>query len=186
MKLMLASLLIAGSSAASAAPSLGLPVASISQVSAIREAYSESAACPWGFVHRGIDLFPAGSMVATAAESGKVAFVQVGKNGADWRVNVMIEHAPDYSIEYAFEPFSSADSDRDAQLAAILVKPGQTVGRGAAIGRLIAVGSAAHIHFSARKAFVDYCPAPSFTPPVRNELLAKLRQTWPGAELCYP
>ena len=173
-----------------AGPSIGLPVASMEDVLEIRDAFSLSAASPWGFEHHGIDFTPnppTGTLMpVTAAEAGKVLFVDATLDGGHWRINVGIHHPPGFRTEYVLEPFSGSEADRDAQLALIAVAAGETVGRGKLIGRLRRVNHDSHLHFGIRRDNVDICPAPNFIPSARNQILEKLRVMYPGAELCYP
>ena len=173
-----------------AGPSIGLPVASMQDVSEIRDAFSLSPASPWGFEHHGIDFTPNPQtetlMPVVAAEAGKVLFVEATLDGGRWRVNVGIHHPPGFRTEYVFEPFTGSDADRDAQLAQISIGVGEIVGRGRLIGRLRRVNNDSHMHFGIRKDNVDVCPAQYFIPAARSQILEKLRLMYPGAELCYP
>lgn len=116
------------------------PYVNEADIVSINEAYSETATCPWGFVHQGIDFFPQlGSLHDfQTVSSGVVDDVNLWLNPGNnfWQVNVRIQYNNTISVEYAFEPMSSLQADGQTQLANILVAAGDTVSSGQLIGRL--------------------------------------------------
>lgn len=157
-------------------------------MSSINEAFSSTASAPWGFVHDGIDFSPNGNLKPfQAVSSGVVEVVMLMQNNisSNWQVNVRIKYNSTYSVEYAFEPFSAAQSDGNTQLANILVSVGQNVAQGDVIGNLYTVGSGAHVHFGLYKSGAAICPEPYFTPEARTSILNLLYVVWPNANMCY-
>ncbi len=191
-----------GAASSWAAPkALSLPVTSLADISAIREAFSASTACPWGFVHNGIDFMPnppVGSTVAyVAAVDGKVAAVTPRQNNitGNWQVNVDIDvqggdsgPGAELGLTYVFETFSQAEADRDRQVSLLAVAPGRHLKRGDLVGRLWAANSGAHVHFGVLSGSppAAVCPRPYFEAPARVAIVSKLDETWPGAAICYP
>lgn len=168
------------------------PYVNQADIDAINEAYSESTACPWGFVHDGVDFFPPlGSLCEFQAVSdGVVQDVNLWVNPGNsfWQVNVSIKYNNSFSVEYGFEPMSSSESDGQTQLANILVVAGDAVVAGQVIGRLHAAMNGAHVHFSLRENNQSACPEPYFTPDAQASIMALLQNTYPSEpnlQMCY-
>lgn len=102
-----------------------------------------------------------------------------------WQVNIIIRYDSMYSVEYAFEPFSSDETDGEIQLANIVVTEGQTVLQGDIIGYLYKIGDGAHVHFGMHKNGEFACPEPYFMQKARDSILNILHQIWPYAKMCY-
>ena len=158
----------------------------------INEAYSETAACPWGFVHQGVDFFPALNSLHEfqAVANGVVEDIALWENAGNgfWQVNVRIRYNNSFVVEYAFEPMSSAQADGQTQLANILVAEQQSVIAGQLIGRLHAVSNGAHVHFSLLENGQFICPEPYFTPAARISIMTILQNTFPAEpnlQMCY-
>lgn len=169
-------------------PTMVTPYQYQSEMSSINEAYSETASCPWGFVHLGIDFFPRGDLAGfRAASAGIISRVEKFHNSGNglWQVNLDLTINSKYRLGYAFEPFSSLEAQADTQLMNIMVNVGQTVAQGQALGRLLARGGGAHVHFSLYRNGTNVCPESYFTPEARDSILALLHRSYPGAFLCY-
>jgi len=167
--------------------SMMTPYVNAADIVAVREAFSTTTSAPWSFAHDGIDFFPATGTLKSfqAASAGTISRVDQVQNGSNWQVNVGIQYNATFSLEYVFEPFSTSRADGDAQRADILVSNGQTVSQGQVIGRLHTVGSGAHVHFGLRRNGAAICPEPYFTADARQSVLALVRMTYPGSNMCY-
>ncbi len=164
------------------------PYVNESDMVSINEAFSSNDSAPWGFAHNGIDFFPNGnSKPFQAVSSGVVEDVKLWQNdkSLNWQVNVSIKYNGTYSVEYAFEPFSTAQSDGDTQRANILVSAGQNILQGDIIGNLYTVGSGAHVHFGLYKNGVAICPEPYLTPTSKDSILNLIHKDHPDWNMCY-
>lgn len=169
-------------------PILVTPYAHQTEMSSINEAYSETTACPWGFVHKGIDFFPVGDLATfRAASAGTISRLEKFYNSGNglWQVNLDLKINSMYRLGYAFEPFSSIEAQADTQMASMSVSVGQTVTQGQTLGRLLVRGGGAHVHFGLYRDNADICPESFFTPEARDSILSILHRTFPGAFLCY-
>lgn len=177
-----------GGTADTTRPTLVTPYQNYSEMNVINEAYSETTACPWGFVHKGIDFFPVGDLAAfQAASAGTIERLEKLHNTGSgiWQVNLDLRINSMYRLGYAFEPFSTLEAHADTQMANMSVSVGQTVSQGQALGRLLVRGGGAHVHFGLYRNNTDACPESYFTPEARDSILSILHRTFPGAFLCY-
>jgi murein DD-endopeptidase MepM/ murein hydrolase activator NlpD len=177
-----------GGTADTTRPTLVTPYAYQSEMNVINEAYSETTACPWGFVHLGIDFFPVGDLATfRAASAGTIERLERYHNpvSGTWQVNLDLRINSMYRLGYAFEPFSTNEAHADTQMANISVVQGQSVIQGQVLGRLLARGGGAHVHFSLYRDGTNVCPESYFTLEARDSILAILHRTFPGAFLCY-
>ncbi|MBI4667849.1 MAG: M23 family metallopeptidase [Elusimicrobia bacterium] len=169
-------------------PQLGRPYQNAGDVT-IARGYSNTASAPWGAAHHGLDfLVSTGTRhVFLAAEEGWVTEIKKFANEitGNWQVNVKIQFNKNFSMRYAFEPFTANSADADAQIANLNISKGQKVLKGESIGRLVAVGSGTHVDFGFKKKDSDVCPSGYFAPDVLNEITTSLRTVYPGANLCY-
>jgi hypothetical protein len=151
--------------------------------------FSSSDNCPWGYEHRGFDFFATGDLKPFQAVcSGVVDSVELWVNPGNsyWQVNVIISFNPTYVVVYAFEPFSSTQSDGQIQLANILVSEGDTVSQGDIIGYLYRKHEEyAHVDFGLVKEGDRICPEPYFTPEARDSMLRLIHKEEPGWDMCY-
>ncbi len=177
-----------GGTADTTRPVLTTPYQNHSEMDVINEAYSETAACPWGFVHKGIDFFPNVDLATyQAACAGTIERLEKFHNsaGGTWQVNLSLRINSMYRLGYAFEPFSATEAHADTQMANMAVSLGQAVSQGQALGRLLVRGGGAHVHFGLYRSDVDACPEGYFTIEARDSILSILHRTFPGAALCY-
>lgn len=177
-----------GGTADTTRPVMVTPYSYQTEMNVINEAYSETTACPWGFVHKGIDFFPVGDLATfRAAAAGTIERLEKHHNtvGGNWQVNLDLRINSMYRLGYAFEPFSTLEAHSDTQMINMSVSVGQTVGQGQVLGRLLKRGGGAHVHFGLYRNNVDACPESYFTPEARDSILSILHRTFPGAFLCY-
>ena len=162
------------------------PFCDTNDVASVNEAFSSTAAAPWGFAHSGIDFFPTTSLKPfRAVAAGTVREFRLWQNGTNWQVNVGIEFNGTYTVGYSFEPFSGVRADGETQLANMRVTMGQKVQQGDTIGYLYVAGGAAHVDFGLIKNNERICPEPYFAPQSREAVLVVIRKTFPGAQMCY-
>jgi len=157
-------------------------------MASIHEAFSSTSSAPWGFEHNGVDFFPAGNNKPfQAVASGTVEAVRLWQNdrSSNWQVNVMIKVNPTYSVEYAFEPFSTSQTDGNTQLANISVSMGQIVAQGTVIGNLFTVAPAAHVHFTLLQNSISICPENYFTTSAKDSVLRLIHKDHPTWNMCY-
>jgi len=165
------------------------PYVNEADIDSINEAYSESNACPWGFAHNGIDFFPpVGSLHEFQAVcDGIVQDVNLWDNNGKWQVNVDIKYNNTFTVNYAFEPQSTAETDGQTQRLNILVATGDAVTSGQLIGRLHAAMNGAHVHFHLNENGQFICPEPYFTPDAQASIMTLLQNTFgTGVQMCYP
>jgi len=151
--------------------------------------FSSSNNSPLGRVHDGIDFHATGNLTPFQAVcSGVVDSVELWLNPGNsyWQVNVIVIFNFIYSVQYAFEPFSSNQSDGETQLANILVSEGQTVSQGDIIGYLYTAHEEyAHVDFGLLKDWVRICPEPYFTSVARDSVLRLIHKDQPEWNMCY-
>lgn len=164
------------------------PYKNSDDMSGIHRTFSADASAPWGVAHNGLDFFPSGDLKPFQAVcSGVIEEVRLWKNPvvSTWQVNVRIKYNKTYSVEYAFEPFSTDSLDGETQLRNIFVSRGQAVSPGSIIGNLHIAGSAAHVHFTLMKNWEGICPEPYFTREAKESILNLIRRDHPDWNICY-
>ena len=177
-----------GNTSPSADISLTTPYVNASDIASINEAFSSSATAPWGFEHNGIDFSPSGSLKPfQTVSSGVVEEVRLWQNNisSNWQVNIRIKFNSTYSVEYAFEPFSTVQSDGQTQRDNILVSVGEILSQARIIGNLYTAGSGAHVHFGLIKNGVAVCPEPYFSAAARDSILNLIHKDHPAWNMCY-
>jgi hypothetical protein len=177
-----------GGTADTTRPVMMTPYQHQSEMNVINEAYSETTACPWGFIHKGIDFFPAGDLATfRAVNSGTIDKLEKFYNSGNgyWQVNLDLRFNSMYRTGYAFEPMSASPAHADTQMLNMSVSVGQTVVQGQVLGRLLVRGGGAHVHFGLYRNNADICPESFFTAEARDSILSILHRTFPGAALCY-
>lgn len=159
----------------------------------ISRVFCQSGNCPWvppDAVHDGIDIAPVGDLVPfQSGVDGVVTWIDEYFNPGNgyWQINVLIEygHERTYRLNYAFEPMSADVAVKDQQLAEIVVQEGQQVAAGQPIGRLVAAGADAHVHWGFIERWQQVCPDPFLAAGARADLLAKIHENHPGWNICY-
>jgi murein DD-endopeptidase MepM/ murein hydrolase activator NlpD len=168
------------------------PYADQSQMAGLWWPFCDSGSCPWSpptQTHDGIDFTPNQDLaVFQAVAPGVVTYVDPYFNTGNgfWQVNVTVEYAHDniHGLNYAFEPISASEADRDAQLANIDVVVGQVVAPGDVIGRLVQAHPNAHLHFGLFRNWNQVCPETVMSDEVRNELTDLIQRDNPGWNIC--
>lgn len=95
--------------------------------------------------HNGIDFITNRDLVPfRSMTEATVTAVEVLANGPNEQVSVRVDAGGGYTIVYGFEPM--APSTGQQQLAQIDVRLGDHLQPGSSLGRLVKVGSAAHLH----------------------------------------
>ena len=168
------------------------PYVTESDINVINEAYSETTASPWGFVHQGIDFFAqAGGLTDfQAVANGVVQRVELWQNtdNNNWQVNIAIKYNNSFTYEYGFEPMSALQADGQTQLDNILVAVGDSVNSGQLIGRLHSPLGGSHVHFSLFQNLLFTCPEPYFTTAAQISIMNILHNTFPSIpdiKMCY-
>ena len=157
---------------------------------AFNEGYSESAACPWGFAHNGLDFFLLNDSKVIAAAPGFVEEI-------DWRdygegvenrfhVSIQIRFNKDIVLGYNFEPWTQLSTDKDKQLAMFTIQEGDWVELGQEIARFLYVGVGAHIHFDVNLNNEQTCPQPFFSTAGYNEMMEMIHSFHFDWYMCYP
>jgi hypothetical protein len=166
----------------------------------VRQGFSTSTNCPWGFEHDGVDFQPVSNMAPFRAVcDGTVTELCLRHEpefdegeGGMWDVYVEIRYDETWALTYNFEPKTTNMADGIAQLTNITASLLQEVSQGDVIGYLYAADESAHVHFSVLKngyAFhngVVACPKPFFTPGARESILNLVTNRFPDAtDFCY-
>ncbi len=165
---------------------LTLPFEGLSDMGPITQAYSETASCPWGCIHNGIDFSPSVNLKPfVSAASGTVTSILLFQDGANWVVDVGLLHNTEKLSGYSFEPMSSSMLDGSNQLANIVVTGSQTVAQGEIIGYLCAPSNGAHVHYQFMTNGVAANPKPFFSNAAVTSILYLVNLQWPGADMSY-
>ncbi len=171
---------------------MGVPFESPADIHAWNEGYSGSTACPWGFVHKGMDLFFNNSAKVLAMAPGQVSeitFVEDPSNPANmFFVKVSIQFNNSMFLRYNFEPWTSSRSDAEVQLGMIKVKVGDWVTKGSVIANFLSYHPSAHIDFSVDNTW-DHtgrvCPQPHFSAAAYGEMMNLIHTYHAEWEMCY-
>lgn len=142
-------------------PELSLPFTDASHLHIIGGfGYSTS-----DFFHNGIDWGFNDTTMIIAAFGGYIIEVKTWFNekGGHWQTNVRTALNLEWSIEIAFEPWALNETYANYQAAEILVKTGQKVTKGQALGNLVNYGGGTHIHFSLYRNNEAVCPYTYFS-----------------------
>ncbi|TFG21088.1 MAG: M23 family metallopeptidase [Promethearchaeota archaeon] len=161
-----------------------------SDIVAWNEGFSASDVCPWGFKHEGLDYFFVNDSVVLAAAPGKVVDIEYRDNGLTYDnrywVTVHIQFNETVEFSYNFESWTNKTSDWENQQSMISVMTGEWVEQGQEIGRFLAVGGGAHIHFDVIEDNQKFCPQKYLSTTSYNELLSLVHSYHPTWDLCYP
>lgn len=179
--------------------SMATPYVEESDMHWVRQGYSTTDECPWGFAHEGIDFQPVDDLAPFRAVcDGMITEVCMRhappSDGGrqNWDVYVEIQYDPVWSVAYNFEPKTTNLTDGVTQMENIAVSLLQTVFQGDIIGYLHQADPTAHVHFSVLKNGYMYhngvivCPAPFFSPDARQSVLNLIHNRYPTAtNICY-
>lgn len=177
---------------------MGTPYADESDMRWVRQAYSLTDACPWGFAHDGIDFEPlADGAEFRAVCAGRITDVVLRHapdpegTGGNWDVFVELQIDETWAVGYNFEPRTTNLTDGVEQVSRIAVVLLQDVARGDPIGTLYRASDKAHVHVSLwRNGYmyhegVNVSPEPFFEPDALSSILRLLHARYPGASLSY-
>ncbi len=151
------------------------------------DGYSESDACPWGFIHNGLDYFFYNNSVVIAAAPGLVENIEVRnlENSTFYKVGVKIKFNESVTIEYGFEGEGN-ETLRAQQVEMLGIEVGDWVAKGDPIGYFLRPLEYDHVHFSVYFNDEAICPRLVMGQTDYNEIMSLIQafhQTW---ELCYP
>ncbi|RDE12886.1 MAG: hypothetical protein C4K47_07090 [Candidatus Thorarchaeota archaeon] len=154
------------------------------------EGYSETADCPWGFIHNGIDYVFYNNSPVIAAAPGYVEDVSWRENPNTtlnmYNIYVAIRFNATILVRYGFEPFTHVVGDQYRQLSMLTVEEGDWVQKGDLIGHFLRIEDSAHIHFGVQKGNDWLDPEPFFGASDLAEILGLIEIYHPGWELSYP
>ncbi|MHA1684218.1 MAG: M23 family metallopeptidase [Promethearchaeota archaeon] len=160
-----------------------------SDIYAFNEGYSETDACPWGFVHNGIDYFFNNDSAVIAAAPGKVTGIVSRDYGASvenrYHARIIIRFNKSTEIVYNFEMWTNNSADLDHQLALFNVTLGQWVEKGQRIATFLNINSGAHIHFGVEEHYGESCPQKYFSTDGYTEIMSLIHSYHPTWDLCY-
>ena len=85
---------------------------------AFNEGYSESASCPWGFEHNGLDYFFNNGSNVIAAAPGQIWEIEnhEGEGNNKYHVRIWIRFNKSTVLGYNFEPWTTKEADRNKQI----------------------------------------------------------------------
>ena len=169
--------------------SMGVLYDDRSDINAFNEGYSETASCPWGFIHNGIDYFLNNDSVVIAAASGKVESFEFRDNGEEeanrYHIRINIRFNKSTVLGYNFEPWTNKSEDRDHLADLFTVEVGNWVEKGDQIGIFLNIGGGAHIHFDVIEKNDRSCPQKYFGTADYIEIMEMIHSFNPSWELCY-
>jgi hypothetical protein len=158
-------------------------------ITAVNEAYSNTANCPWGFKHEGFDFFFANNSRVIAAAPGQVERIETHDWGADkenrYTVNVQIRFNCSAVVNYHFESWTAQSDDWEHQKAIIGVKEGDWVSIGQEIGHMLSIGPGAHIHFDVVENNERHCLTQYYSAEAYQKMTDLIHLFHPDWELCY-
>ena len=160
-----------------------------SDIIGVMEAYSNTANCPWGFVHEGFDYFMNNDSSVLAATPGKVYDIAYTDNGEGFEnrywVAVWIRFNETVEIGYNFESFTTNESDWENQKSMINIQEGDWVEQGQEIGRFLQVGGPAHIHFDVIENNERQCHIKYYSPEAYAEIMELIHFYHSDWNYCY-
>lgn len=152
--------------------------------------YSESANCPWGVTHNGLDYIFYNNSIVIAAAPGLVEEIYIGwqilpYNNIYW-VSVQIKFNESVTIIYGFEGNSADAAVWSQQEVMFDVEIGDWVAKGDQIGRFLRPTEYDHVHFSIYRYNQAICPRLVMGEDDYNEIMSLIHTFQPTWELCYP
>jgi murein DD-endopeptidase MepM/ murein hydrolase activator NlpD len=166
---------------------MGVIYSNQSDIASWYEGYSESDACPWGFIHNSLDYFFYNNSVVIAAAPGVVEIIEVGylENSTIYKVDVKIKFNESITLEYGFEAVGN-ETLRAQQVEMLGIGVGDWVAKGDQIGYFFRPNQGAHVHFSVYLNDVSFCPRLVMGQNDYNEIMSLIQAFHPTWELCYP
>jgi hypothetical protein len=165
------------------------PHMSDADIDNIPEAFSNSAASPWGFTHVGIDFIPTRNLVPfQAVIDGEITVFSCGENPLPmgWHCGFCIEQG-EFTACYNFEVFSDSDDLGASQQANVFFAEGDQVDAGEILGYLVQGGESAHLDFGVIPSTGGNrsCPQPYFTTEAYDSIMGLIHADHPTWEMCY-
>lgn len=155
----------------------------------VTNAYSNTTVCPWGYIHKGFDLYYLQNRRIYAASPGKVITISVIDRGGGvnrYAVNITTEFNSEIQCEYIFELWTSDVNDVNTQLSKIYINEGEWIMLGWGIGDFQQFDPSGHVHLAIRENG-DYPPLDKFFSPaaynIMMDLIHDYEPTWDY--LCY-
>ena len=151
------------------------------------DGYSESDACPWGFIHNGLDYFFYNDSVVITAAPGLVESIEVRylENSTFYKVGVKIKFNESVTIEYGFEGEGN-ETLRAQQVEMLGIEVGDWVAKGDQIGYFLRPLEYDHVHFSVYLNDEAFCPRLVMGEDDYDEIMSLIQAFHPTWELCYP
>jgi hypothetical protein len=121
------------------------------------------------YYHNGIDFMFNDTTQILAAYGGSILEVKFWYNdkGGHWQTNVRIQLNTQWTQESVFESWAVNQTDGQLQADAILVKAGDKVQQGQALGNLLHHGTGCHVHFGLLSNNNAVCPYTYFSAPAK-------------------
>jgi hypothetical protein len=166
---------------------MGVIYSNRSDIAFWNDGYSETDACPWGFIHNGLDYFFYNDSVVIAAAPGLVESIEVGylENSTFYKVCVKIQFNESIILEYSFEGEGN-ETCRAQQVEMLGIEVGDWVAKGDQIAKFLRPSEYSHIHFGVYLDYVAFCPGLVMGPDDYTEIMALIHSFHPTWELCYP
>ena len=99
-----------------------------SDIVSYNEGYSESASCPWGFIHNGIDYFYFNNSDVIAAAPGLVETIDLRDWGPEaqhrYTISVEIRFNASVYLIYNFEPWTNSTDEQAQQVEMFNIEVG--------------------------------------------------------------
>lgn len=169
---------------------MGVLYSNRSDIESFNEGYSESANCPWGFIHNGIDYFYYNDSDVVAAAPGLVESIELRDWGIEsWQrytVSVTIRFNSTVTLSYGFEPITNSTEDQAQQLAMFDFVVGSWVAKGDVIAKFLRVNDGAHIHFGVYQNDHARDPTIYMSTQAYDELLEMVHDFNPTWNISYP
>jgi len=151
------------------------------------DGYSESDACPWGFIHNGLDYMFYNNSPVIAAAPGLVIGIEISylPDSTFYKIAVAIQFNETVWLEYSFEDDAN-ESVRAQQVAMLDVEIGDWVVKGDQIARFLQTVDYDHVHFGVYLNDEAICPRLVMGQTDYDEIMMLIHSFHPDWELCYP
>ena len=168
---------------------MGVIYSNRSDIAHWNDGYSESDACPWGFIHNGLDYMFYNNSPVIAAAPGLVTGIGISylPNSTFYKVAVAIQFNETVWLEYSFEDDAN-ESMRAQQVAMLDVEIGDWVVKGDQIARFLQTVQYDHVHFGVYLNDEAICPRLVMAENDYTEIMELIELFHPGEgwQLCYP
>lgn len=168
---------------------MGVIFKSLDDVEDMRNGFSLSADCPWGYEHRGFDVFFENETDIIAAAPGQVEKFELYDfgPGIEFRYSqkLWIRFNRSISVEYHFECWTDDWDEYLYQVSQINVSIGDWVKKGDILGKVINFGDGAHIHHCVLENNIMVCMNKFYDATGYNTMLTLIHRSHPDWEFCY-